>query len=172
MKKQLFWLVMLITLLASCKQLVNPEGKLPKETQEGKNTFGCILNGKVWTPSPNELGFNELNVSPEGNGWLTINANYRKDDRYEGMVFFSVNVFGTGDYVFDRVLDNRASFVDVKKNIEINSSDADVDASGVLTITKFDMNKHIVSGRFWFKISKKDGSATYEAKDGRFDISF
>jgi hypothetical protein len=24
--------------------------KLPPETQNGNNTFGCLLNGKVWLP--------------------------------------------------------------------------------------------------------------------------
>ncbi len=48
--------------------------------------------------------------------------------------------------------------------------DSDVVEDGMLTITKFDTKKNFVSGRFWFSLQK--GDIKYEAKDGRFDISF
>lgn len=38
-----------------CKKTVDELSKLPPITQEGKNTFGCLVNGKAWTPENGEL---------------------------------------------------------------------------------------------------------------------
>jgi hypothetical protein len=175
MKRLRFYSVSLLLglslLLAQCKHK-DLEPALPPETQTGANTFGCMLNGQAWQVKRGSPGFNSLWVSPEGNGWLTINASYRDDNRFESMRFFSTNIFGIGDYTINRELNNRAIFSDSKKNIYMSTFDTDVVSEGVLTITKFDMANHIISGKFWFKLTKQDGSMTYEATDGRFDIRF
>ena len=35
---------------ASCKKENKNEDQLPPATQTGANTFGCLVNGKVWIP--------------------------------------------------------------------------------------------------------------------------
>ena len=34
----------------------NPVDALPPATQTGQRTFGCLLNGKAWTPAGNPFG--------------------------------------------------------------------------------------------------------------------
>ena len=63
-------------------------------------------------------------------------------------------------------------FWDLANNNIAYSPKNDIQEFGNLIITKFDMDDRIVSGRFWFKLVKQDGSASYEATDGRFDIRF
>lgn len=40
--------------LSQCKKHdPDPVDQLPPATQTGANTFGCLLNGQLWTPSGN-----------------------------------------------------------------------------------------------------------------------
>ena len=44
----------------------DPEAGLPSATQTGANTFGCLVNGQVWTPKGNNSGcLTILMFSPE-----------------------------------------------------------------------------------------------------------
>lgn len=48
-------LIALCGLFTACKKTVTPiptpiVEQLPPATQEGKNTFGCLINGNVWVP--------------------------------------------------------------------------------------------------------------------------
>ena len=51
--KKIITVILLSTLLgASCKKTntPSPTDQLPPTTQTGANTFGCLVNGKVWIP--------------------------------------------------------------------------------------------------------------------------
>ena len=57
MKKYYFLLVYILLALPSCKKDKEISGgggqtpqQLPPITTEGKNTFGCLVNGQVWLP--------------------------------------------------------------------------------------------------------------------------
>ncbi len=168
------WGLLLLILATACRRdPPEPEPDLPPETQEGKDTFGCYLNGVPWKPSQKEWGNNTLYVQFDGT-YFALYAKYNEGEKFERIDFFSdkVSSLREGEYPIKKSLgfDNRANFWDLNKNIRLMSMDADVVDDGVLTITKFDLNKKFVSGRFWFKLQK--GDAKYEATEGRFDISF
>ncbi len=52
MKKLFYYLILiLLTGCESCDDIINPKTeleKLPPATQQGKSTFGCLVNGKAW----------------------------------------------------------------------------------------------------------------------------
>ena len=52
MKSIIFSILLLASILqfSGCGLLPTPKEELPPITQEGKNTFGCLVNGKVWLP--------------------------------------------------------------------------------------------------------------------------
>jgi hypothetical protein len=52
------------------------------------------------------------------------------------------------------------------KYFRIHAQDADE-----LTITRFDPNRRIVSGRFWFDATTGSGEKV-EVREGRFDIGY
>lgn len=66
-------------LLTQCRWLKNdpePLDQLPAITQEGKNIFGCLLNGQAWTPKGN-AGYSNYTVyyDPEyAKGTLNIST--------------------------------------------------------------------------------------------------
>ncbi len=167
--------LLLLMLVTACRRdPPEPEPDLPPETQEGKDTFGCYLNGVPWKPSQKEWGNNTLYVQFDGT-YFTLYAYHNDNGRNERISFFSASIQNMGQYPIGKLALNGGSicnFWDIAKNKPIvNSADNDVISDGLLTITKFDMNQKIISGKFWFKLQKNDGT-TIEAKEGRFDISF
>lgn len=63
-------LVIPLALLLGCKKTSPaPADQLPPATQTGANTFGCLLNGQVWTPQ----GYNGTS-----NYSVSYDPNYRK----------------------------------------------------------------------------------------------
>ncbi|UOQ73224.1 hypothetical protein [Hymenobacter cellulosilyticus] len=47
-------LLLAILPLLQCKSdVTGPESQLPPATQNGANTFGCLVNGRPWTPRGN-----------------------------------------------------------------------------------------------------------------------
>jgi hypothetical protein len=67
-------IVVTSSLLASCELLnIKPKPKLPPITSEGKNTFGCRVNGKVWLPEKSWRG-PAFGIQFVDNIWLNVNA--------------------------------------------------------------------------------------------------
>ncbi len=102
----------LITSLCSlqCRKYEGPPTELPPITQEGKNTFGCKIDGKIWVPyyscrgfSANPCGelFSHV-FSTNGNATLPLSINMNaaiktKDNSFSA---FSIQT-GTNEGIFD-----------------------------------------------------------------------
>jgi hypothetical protein len=144
--------------------------KLPPETQEGKNTFGCLVNGKVWR----NQGFTTLtgNLSVNYNGNISIIASKMLKDLSEG-----VAITGGGETgVYSLAAKNRASFGTDDRITFCEYGGNTAPISGETTITKFqriELNggkRLIVSGRFYFTVVSKTCKDTIRVTDGRFDV--
>ena len=128
---------------------------LPAETQSGKGTFGCLVDGKVWLPKGKSfisgistiIQFNILSIG-------TI-----RGKESIGIAVRDLNQMG------DNVLmgDNSASY-----SIDGISFKA---TEGSVTITKYDKVNKIISGRFWFK-GKNENGETVDIENGRFDVKY
>ena len=142
---------------------------LPPATQEGKNTFGCLMNGEVWVP----VGYNgfpnlDLSYDPGFRGGVFNLAAYRIDgeDR-ENFSIGSDSIQGPGKYYFSTsnrdwrsalYADTDCWYVDDTDFIE-----------GHFSINYFDLDNQIISGTFAFTLAKPDCD-TIRVKDGRFDM--
>ena len=166
-----FWLAVL---LVACTKKKDPEPSLPPETQEGKNTFGCMLNGKLWRNTADQPGFPALYAQVQGGGWVDIYAWYRNGtDKTEYIAFICDSLHQEGIYNLKKFIQKAsASYVHVQSNIDLSTASTNlVQNEGVLTITKYDKVRKIIAGRFWFKMQKQ-GGILYDVSDGRFDISY
>jgi hypothetical protein len=142
--------------------------KLPTETQEGKNTIGCLLNGQVW--------------QNHGGGWfnpdykasyfkknISVGGSMNTEQDYQSLTLQLNNVFkGIGNYKLGNDSTTRVVCINSKTNCNY---DEGTFTMGNLEITKFDTIKHIVCGRFNFTLIKVDCD-TIRATDGRFDIKY
>ena len=172
MKTSISSLSLLLLLIGchSCQLLDTPLPKtelekLPPATQEGKDTFGCLVNGKAWVTQghTNAGGSYQL-------GHLGIYGSVYSPTEDIGMHLYD-NIGGleltTGAYSLlasaphDPYVRVFKSLVCMYENI----------ISGQWVITKLDKSKYIVSGTFEFNIAHA-GCDTLEITNGRFDIKY
>ncbi|MCW3073047.1 MAG: hypothetical protein JWP69_116 [Flaviaesturariibacter sp.] len=176
MKYFLTAILYLMLTSVSCKKHKDSD-KLPPITQIGANTFGCLVNGKVWVPK----GYN-------GNG--TPNPRLSLD------FFNSRNTFSINTYQFEN--NNPAGFISLsfldtiiragvytypdKMNFSVGwekaigscftqAFDTSVKKWGEAILTKYDNTLRIASGTFNFKFKAQTCDTVY-ITSGRFDFKF
>ena len=171
MKVKSILLLALIAILCSgmmCECDDEPsEPTLPPETTTGENTFGCLVNGKVWRNGgvgfPNySLAINEM--SEVSLGIVAIRDNKKTQERFK--IYFWETDIQNGVFSLDTnkvyikyLLRNNDDIesIEYKKNI------------GYIEITRFDLINGIVSGRFE-AILYSDSCDSIEVTQGRFDL--
>jgi hypothetical protein len=171
----LFLAPILLTASMCKKKPVDPIDQLPPATQTGANTFGCLVNGKVYipkgysgtgTPNPKKIFATGLNGLP----YLQIDARQYDQNVQNGSFIINIDsLIGTGIY----------SIYTNKKQIGFGSylipscgilpNDDTQYKSGIIQVTKYDLTIGIISGLFSFKI-KPSNCDTLFFTDGRFDF--
>ena len=175
MKYQLNIFLILVISVIGCKKATtsNPVVEhLPPETQNGKNTFGCLLNGKVWVPYKTDFT-RKLEVWYDQYyhlGTLRIIAERRKNGSDQSITIAMDSLNHIGHYS----LNDRKSKIyydDLIKNCIYDSFDTSVLKTGNLNITKLDFQNRIIAGTFDFTLIKT-GCDTIRATEGRFDVKY
>lgn len=175
MKHLLFIFLLPLLINASCKKTVTPPPppvteQLPPATQEGKHTFGCLINGNVWVPYKTDFSRKlEVWYDPYYHlGTLRIIAERRKGTIDESITIATDTLSSIGSYsLADKK--GRLSFYNNTKQCIYNDFENDVTKTGTLIITKLDLQRGIISGTFEFTLMKP-GCDTIKATQGRFDI--
>ena len=180
--KSIFFIA-LVLFTISCRK--NARNSFPGETQQGKNTIGCFIDGIPFYSATTVFGF----VSP-------INVNYYKDSfptlysagylavqgidaRYDldiagSIVINKKNIFAIGQYplVSQSVTicnQNRScNYIGYYNSKTQKSYSAE---SGNLTLTKLDTVNKIVSGHFYFTAKDSLGNRI-QVTNGRFDAKY
>lgn len=143
--------------------------KLPPATQEGKYTFGCLVNGNAFVTKTSldisavyQDGLLQISAGIEGSKIQTIN-----------FFIYDSNVV-PGNYELKDSLGNEAKYLLFDKDSGIlceyvtNSSS---DNQGNLELTKFDQFNLIVSGTFQLRLTNSTCEKV-EITNGRFDLKF
>lgn len=181
MKKTLT-ILLLILILSSCSsddktKVISEIDKLPPATEIGKNTFGCLLDGKAFTPDKSN---NSLQCSYEiidGEYYFYIRASREtsattnasvyiiseKKQISQGATYDLVeladgNLYGA---VSTSIYSNGITTMTTGKTSQTNS--------GKLTITH--LSNQVVSGTFFFNVKTSD-EITHFVTDGRFDVEY
>ena len=178
----LLWLTLLClsTIVAGCKKDKKTE-QLPPATQTGANTFGCLINGKVYTPKGfklNKPNF-EMIVDPGFNdGNLDIRVYRLENERETYLSLGSDSIKNVGFYPIDTNAGfsffvntkNSASRICLTRHPDGNASGK----TGFIKITRYDLNNRIISGEFEFEFTNTDCGLGNPIKitQGRFDKSF
>lgn len=184
MRVQLLCLTLLVMVLFSCENdddTTEPEVMvveeqeeeeeqqemlvLPDATQTGANTFGCTVDGVVFADDDGDfptLYFEDGDSFSFRTGAINPTAVVQqvgllsnKAPLEEGMTYeLSAGVAGTyaGTISFEADGDSAST----------------TPMSGELTITRLDLDAGIVSGTFWFDVTRNNGDLV-EIREGRFD---
>jgi hypothetical protein len=154
---------------AACTS-TDPEPSLPPITQEGKNTFGCKINGKNWVPG-GDLGWG-------GQGPLFAEYSTRYEDfsvaaqsRYnDNTTSISIGASWNGKSNGIKE-DNVGIFLAYQgKMWEYVAIPFETNLTSV-KITKLDTVNKIVAGQFHFMI-KTSATDTIKVTEGRFDVKY
>jgi hypothetical protein len=170
--------VVALLLFSTCKK----DDGLPPATQEGKNTFGCKVDGKVWIPNggpgfmgakPIEGGFTVIYDTPERIGF-ELTGNNKDGER----ISIFINDYKVGNYFLNQKT-NILPFTLIPKNYGYYLS-----KTGILYVTD-DLNlgqvtiscsgrniDGICSGSFEFDAgNSKNPKDVVKISSGRFDIN-
>lgn len=151
-------------LFVSCDDDLNEE--LPPITMDGRNTFGCLVTGKVWL-AKGQSGSNGIFVDMTVPNFLSISADNAADHTGMSLVFndsnFEVNKVYTlsSDAVYYSTYNYRVGqsvcFYEYQHVV-----------SGTVVFSKIE--NQLISGTFEFITYNPDCGDTIEVKEGRFDI--
>jgi len=140
--------------------------KLPPATMEGKNTFGCLVNGKAWVTrtSTDVLAFYQSGV-------LQVSAYIDEKGREQAIDLIVLNGLTQGTtYDLTNIPSHAATFSWVRPS-GICFYEEENTISGNLTITKLDQTNLIVAGVFEFT-TVVAGCDTIKVTNGRFDVLY
>ena len=160
--------------LAQCKKKADPApvDQLPPATQTGANTFGCLLNGRPWTPQ----GFDgSLNLSAYYDrtyhqGTFNIAA-YRYENgarTSQSIGIFSDSMRSVGRYKLRVQSHHGAGFINAPANCEYSPNLPTTYCRGELVMTRFDDAAGVFSGTFYFTMATPTCD-TIRVTAGRFD---
>ncbi len=177
MKRKHSRLVLIIVLLISCEKEKTPlPTELPPITEEGKNTFGCVIENEVYVPEIRRTSWSipgsqfdaiefTFPVYPDYNFRVSTIRLVDKDDalmdaQVEFMIDSSVNNIGRYNF----------SHVTVKYENEYYYSDTS--NKGELIVSKYDSVNKIIAGTFIFSAIDKNNtnSKIININEGRFDL--
>ncbi len=156
-RKILLILIAGLSFFTSCKEKSDIEA-LPPATQVGANTFGCLINGKVYKCSgfldPGDI----FNLLSEGCYFyydkeeVTLQARIKEPKDNILIEFPNPKHLGTNT---------------ITEGIRYRTQEVDTDYDSKIVITRF--GGGIISGTFQLKVTYDDGS-TELITNGRFDF--
>ena len=148
----------------SCKK--EEVDALPKATQTGQHTFGCLVDGKAFVPLPSR-GINSSSRDPlEASVYhtdLLVSA------RGDGYVDFALrNAFQPGTYPLNDANANTNGYG--MYQISAGPYFTTATHTGTVTLTRIDTVARIAAGTFQFTAFNQRNSQTVTVTEGRFDV--
>jgi hypothetical protein len=168
-------LVLIITSSSNCKKNRLFGDKLPSATQEGKNTCGFLLNGKVWLPR-GDNGYPNLSCDYDETfmgGAFNING-YRYENgatSFTSFVVGSDSITDIGLYKLNVRKNRIGRYSDYTTHCGYQWNDTTANHGAFLNITKLDKVNRIVAGTFEFALALT-GCDTVRITQGRFDMKY
>ena len=154
--------------------------ELPAITQAGKQTFGCKLNGVLWTPFQRFKANPNMSQMPAVWGKLEnrqIRFSVSNQVNYESFSLVVPNVKKEGLYHFQTRFPSKAlefsSYASIFQKCANGNCDQYVicdDCENTVNVTHIDEAQKIFSGTFSVSFQKVGTNERLTITDGRFDI--
>jgi hypothetical protein len=183
MKNYFFLIALILCSLTACKKDKDINGtgtpppqqqQLPPITTEGKNTFGCLVNGEVWLPEvkPYQMFIYSLTSSYEFGNALIIARKSIKNGGVlvvsEGVTLSLYNFYQQGFIELSPYSGSAGQFRDGLADCTFVTDSVQ---KGSVNILKLDTVQKIISGTFEFTVGKLNCD-TVRITDGRFDVKY
>ena len=174
-------LVILLIANIQCRKSTPPPNILPPMTQEGKNTFGSMVNGEVWIPYY-QCGL--INFLTQCEELHSVVAPYDTTSKlpFEFDLFASRKI-GEGSFtsfiIRTRILKSGnmdSSFIVIytRDSVGYYPQYPLSNASNAITVTRLDTINQIISGTFYFTLYSNYNPTgdSVVITDGRFDVTY
>ncbi|WP_417857731.1 hypothetical protein [Xanthomarina gelatinilytica] len=164
------------------------EPTLPSITQNGENTFGCYANGILITPRDGTGTFNSPDyglrfVNVPGNSYdIDVHDFASEKTSSINLHIVGLDSIGVGEYIVDESNCNDGIDSPNTNNIfcriwveeeNLYKTYCSVENSGVINITRYDIDSRIISGTFSCRAAAfEDPTDIIEITQGRFDIKW
>lgn len=164
------FIVLVLSSFSSCEK--EDFSVLPAETQSGKNTFGCYLNGEMYfggyypVTGAHALSAEYMRYTKK----LIINSYGKINEKAAGIFYFEI----------DSPLENKQLLINLGYYLPENSNlsffQYSVVNNGEIYLTRLDTVNKTLSGRFRFTGKSSDASFNFDGNDsiniteGRFDL--
>ncbi len=148
---------------------------LPPLTHEGKNTFGCKVNGEVWVAyAPFTVGgavsMEGSYTSSTGRFYLKGTRKSNEDNIFENVVINTVDIFSIGDYEMYVPHEQVVGFSEYNGNYDCGNYYKKLDSPERISITYFSINEGVISGTFEMDlVNPSCPGDTIKIREGRFD---
>jgi len=161
-------LLCLLVLLTGCKK--DESSPLPKATQEGKNTFGCLLDGQVFLPTPSHNIFQP--TTPLQGYFYRHVIGVHVYGGEQGQMYLALrDAFQPGTYPLGETSTGNYASLNRSMGMFYTSSTR----GGSVTLTRIDTVARIVADTFAFSALDyyRGGTGrTITVTSGRFDVAF
>jgi hypothetical protein len=169
-------LIVILLLFGCTKRKESAASQLPMLSQKGANTFGCIVNGKIFTTSSHYAG----------NSFVYRGVHYNEDINTKDITIWAMDKESKTNYfdftfVFEKVNGKAPDAVllgggsDAHCTVGIVAGGAFFHTDNTHTI-QLSITKHLqyemISGTFSGKLIADSNGETLLVSDGRFDISY
>ncbi len=181
---RLLLLLLLVTSLWACnkEEPIKPAPPpdytvLPAATQEGKNTFGCKVNGQVWVPRVEIFApwFDKLaqyhEKNGKGSGLISCRLLSTSKDDFFTMAF-APNYFHLVTY---KTLNDSTNLTWFNPDFRLGNEGfehIEGDSSNFLQITAIDTLNNFISGQFRCVLYNSNRTKSLKITEGRFDMPY
>jgi len=141
--------------------------KLPAATQEGKQTFGCLVNGKAWTPKGSLIRPGIEPYYDEHAKAFQVHAVFKEQESFRIVltdVFQADNYSPLPHFSYYSIASDQCSILGFKEYQVLDG--------GNVQVTFLDIEKGIVSGTFEFNVINETCLDTLHITNGRFDTRY
>jgi hypothetical protein len=149
---------------------LEPKPKLPPATQEGKGTFGCLLNGKLWHPYESIGTGGDIHAEYQyAKDSIGVNIYASKDKEVIIMSFYDSPTLQVNK-IYDLGVAASKFYVQYNNFSKATTCRYEHIVSGTVKLSRFDTSRRIISGTFEFMVTNTTCGDTIKVTDGRFDI--
>ena len=172
MKKILYLLTFVALCLSGCEE-DDTNQTLPPPTQTGKNIIACKIDGKSFVHKDSDMNCYYQDVD----GQLFFSIQGRNEDNIMRTVVLSTNNKSINEFETLILQENKSGNAWAGGRFQLSEFETqgaytDSEYIGEMHITKFDTEKQIVSGTFWFDVKHPVTGKRVEVRDGRFDAQY
>jgi hypothetical protein len=178
--RSVFPMLLLLSLYACRKEKMpkSPGDELPPVTQEGKGTFGCLINGRPFLP---DISFVPPGLSYQYNwstGFFYVRG-FKRVREEDGQwlrdikIGIYANFLETGSYLISQksIVVDTSSVCGAQMIASNQFERIPVVTNGTVKITFLDRSRRIISGTFEFDAYDKACNDTVKITKGRFDLT-